>query len=62
LSFAFYCPGKEAALVNIVVSLTCAAYLCGALIALCEMLRALSHELRAVWHVTVSVAGVQIMF
>ena len=27
-----FCPGKEAALVIIVVSLTCTAYLCGALI------------------------------
>ena len=57
-----YCPGKEAALVSIVVSLTCTAYQCGALIALCEMLRALSHELRAVRHVTVSATGVLIMF
>ena len=29
----FYCPGKEEALVIIVVSLPCTSYLCGALIA-----------------------------
>ena len=29
-----YCPGKEAAMSIIVVSLPCTAYLCGALIAL----------------------------
>ena len=40
-----YCPGKEAALVSIVVSLTCTAYQCGALIALCEI--ATSFEPRA---------------
>ena len=30
----FYCPGKEAAMGILVVSLTCTAYLCGALIVL----------------------------
>ena len=30
----FYCPGKEAALVIIVVSLPCTAYQCGSLIVL----------------------------
>ncbi|MBC7688176.1 MAG: hypothetical protein H7211_08355 [Aquabacterium sp.] len=30
----FHCPGKEAAMVIIVVSLPCTAYLCGTLIAL----------------------------
>ena len=29
----YYCPGKEAALGIIVVSLPCTAYLCGTLIA-----------------------------
>ena len=31
-----YCPGKEAALGSIVVSLTCTKYLCGAFITLCS--------------------------
>ena len=43
----FYCPGKETAMVIIVVSLPCTAYLCGALIVLQKSfeLRALSHGL-----------------
>ena len=32
-SFSFYCPGKEAAVVILVVSLPCTAYQCAALIA-----------------------------
>ena len=36
------CPNKEAAMINIVVSLTCTTYLCGAFIALYN-----SSELRA---------------
>ena len=28
----FHCPGKEAAMVSIVVSLPCTAYLCGSFI------------------------------
>ena len=30
-----FCPGKEAALVSIVVSLSCTAYQCGSLIVFC---------------------------
>ena len=33
---AVFCPGKEAALVIIVVSLPCTAYLCGSLIVFCR--------------------------
>ena len=32
-----FCPDKESAMGIIVVSLPCTAYLCGALIALCEL-------------------------
>ena len=31
-----FCPGKEAALVSIVVSLSCTAYQCGSFIVLCK--------------------------
>jgi len=31
-ALAYYCPGKEAAMVSIVVSLPCTAYQCGAFI------------------------------
>ena len=33
----FFCPGEEAALGIIVVSLPCTAYLCGALTAFCSL-------------------------
>ena len=37
LLIANYCPGKQAALVIIVVSLPCTTYLCGAFIVLCTL-------------------------
>ena len=33
----FYCPGKDAAMGIIVVSLPCTAYQCGSLIAFCKL-------------------------